>query len=369
MSRGDSTLRGHGFLEPLLLEDNFGPFDATFHIPAFLEGGRTTVNGVHLLDGKPVHTTSFSKDRVFGFSSSSLAHWLEEKSHGLISSTNVQSVSTHELNKAFTSDNSFLFDRLNSLQNNVPVTVDASDYRHLTIFAECIRLLHYRKRFLFRSAASFLKALADPGLQPLEPSALVDLRRRNPDGQFLPGFIMVGSHVPLSDLQVDYLLQQTACTGVEISVHQFIDALNSPASDQVIADIESSLTSRLKNLLLSGVTPVLFSSRGEVILSSEEANRALSRELSQSMSRIAAALVSEIGYIICKGGTTTQTYLSFGLKLTSVYLEGQLLPGLSMVRATTGPSKDLPILTFPGNLGSSSTLMHAWELMEACRSS
>ena len=87
------------------------------------------------------------------------------------------------------------------------------------------------------------------------------------------------------------------------------------------------------------------------------------------MSRIAAALVSEIGYIICKGGTTTQTFLSFGLKLSSVYLEGQLLPGLSMVRATTGPSKDLPILTFPGNLGSSSTLMHAWELMEACRSS
>ena len=48
VSRGDSTLRGHGVLEPAVLEECFGPFDATVHAPAFIEGGRTTVNGVHL---------------------------------------------------------------------------------------------------------------------------------------------------------------------------------------------------------------------------------------------------------------------------------------------------------------------------------
>ena len=35
VSRGDSTLRGHGFLEPSVLANSFGPFDATFHCPAF----------------------------------------------------------------------------------------------------------------------------------------------------------------------------------------------------------------------------------------------------------------------------------------------------------------------------------------------
>ena len=55
ISRGDSTLRGHGFLEPEVINEEFGPYDATFHVPAFFEGGRTTVNGFHLLNDLPVH--------------------------------------------------------------------------------------------------------------------------------------------------------------------------------------------------------------------------------------------------------------------------------------------------------------------------
>jgi uncharacterized protein YgbK (DUF1537 family) len=55
VSRGDSTLRGHGVLEPAVLAEElghrFGPVQATLHVPAFLPGGRTTVNGVHLLHG------------------------------------------------------------------------------------------------------------------------------------------------------------------------------------------------------------------------------------------------------------------------------------------------------------------------------
>ena len=65
VSRGDSTLRGHGVLEPQVLaqawEEHFAAVDATLHVPAFLEGGRTTVNGVHLLHGEPVHTTAFAR--------------------------------------------------------------------------------------------------------------------------------------------------------------------------------------------------------------------------------------------------------------------------------------------------------------------
>jgi len=37
ISRGDSTLRGHGVLEPAILAEELGPFQATFHIPAFFE--------------------------------------------------------------------------------------------------------------------------------------------------------------------------------------------------------------------------------------------------------------------------------------------------------------------------------------------
>ena len=100
VSRGDSTLRGHGVLEPAVLaeelEARFGPVDATLHLPAFLPGGRTTVDGVHLLHGEPVHTTPFAQDRLFGFSSSDLACWLEEKSDGAIAAASVQRISGRE---------------------------------------------------------------------------------------------------------------------------------------------------------------------------------------------------------------------------------------------------------------------------------
>ena len=73
-----------------------------------------------------------------------------------------------------------------------------------------------------------------------------------------------------------------------------------------------------------------------------------------------------MGYLISKGGITTHTLLAEGLGLEMVQLEGQILPGLSLVRPLAGECLvDLPILTFPGNLGDSQTLLDAWRLMEA----
>lgn len=66
--RGDSTLRGHVFAE----SDVFGAGDGVLlFVPAFPEGGRTTVDGVHrvLIDGRtvPVADTEFAADPVFGY--------------------------------------------------------------------------------------------------------------------------------------------------------------------------------------------------------------------------------------------------------------------------------------------------------------
>jgi uncharacterized protein YgbK (DUF1537 family) len=53
-----------------------------------------------------------------------------------------------------------------------------------------------------------------------------------------------------------------------------------------------------------------------------------------------------------------------------VALQGQLLPGLSLVLVPETPSSQaaglagLPVLTFPGNLGDAHTLEIAWRWME-----
>ena len=43
----------------------------------------------HLLNGEPVHLTNFAKDKIFGYSTSYLPAWLEEKSKGKILAENV----------------------------------------------------------------------------------------------------------------------------------------------------------------------------------------------------------------------------------------------------------------------------------------
>ena len=361
----DSTLRGHGVLEPEALQAAFGPFDATLHVPAFLEGGRTTVNGVHLLHGEPVHTTPFAQDRLFGFSHSDLACWLEEKSDGAIAAASVQRISGRELDAACGAGLPLLIDRLRSLEGNAAVVVDAEHQEQLSALAAAVRALQGEKRFLFRSAASMVKALADPGPPPLDPEGLAGLRRRAVDGAPLPGLVMVGSHVPLADQQLELLLQEPGCQGVELPVPRIARVLEGPTPDLLLADLERGWRQQLQALLEAGHTPVLFTSRGELRCASEQEGRRLSSALAELMGRLASALAPDLGYLISKGGITTQTLLARGLVLESVQLEGQLLPGLSLVRPSAGPFSGLPILTFPGNLGRADTLRGAWQRMEA----
>ncbi|MEY3767165.1 MAG: hypothetical protein RLZZ11_232, partial [Cyanobacteriota bacterium] len=97
VSRGDSTLRGHFPVEVDAIAAELGPFDATLLAPAFLPGGRTTRGGVHYLHGEPVHGTAFARDRLFGFSTSDLAAWVEEKTAGRINAVAVERIGLAEL--------------------------------------------------------------------------------------------------------------------------------------------------------------------------------------------------------------------------------------------------------------------------------
>ena len=84
------------------------------------------------------------------------------------------------------------------------------------------------------------------------------------------------------------------------------------------------------------------------------------------ISRIVAGILPHVGYIISKGGITTSSILSEALQAKIVFLEGQVLPGLSLVRPfQSNKGKRLPVLTFPGNLGEEDTLFRAWKLMES----
>ena len=109
---------------------------------------------------------------------------------------------------------------------------------------------------------------------------------------------------------------------------------------------------------------MLFSSRGELVCASAEERRRFGLALAALMARLAAALAPQLGLIISKGGITTHTLLADGMGLDGVELQGQLMPGLSVVLTPADATvPGLPVITFPGNLGDASGLHQACQLM------
>ena len=125
------------------------------------------------------------------------------------------------------------------------------------------------------------------------------------------------------------------------------------------------LLTKLQSIHSQGLTPVLFSSRGE----RRGLSPAQQQQLALRMAKLALSLGPPLGYVIAKGGTTSFTLLRAGLGLDRLQLLGQLLPGLSLVKPQPHDSiwGDLPIVTFPGNLGDATSLRQCWLLLEAWR--
>ena len=367
VSRGDSTLRGHGILEPEIIHQELGPFDATFHVPAFLEGGRTTRNGIHFLNNCPVHLTDFASDQIFGYSKSFLPDWLEEKSDGKISADKVLLINAKELNFAIDNDQGMkhLLGVLKGLSNNALVVVDAENFSQLSVFGRAIIELMKTKRFLFRSAASLISAFAQLPNNSATSLSLAALRRRDEFSELKAGLVLVGSHVELADKQLKILLKDSCCEGIELPVTKIARVLEGSLPDILLQDLEDQWFIELKKILNSSKTPVLFTSRGEISCSSIKSRMVFGLQLADLMARLVRRLLPDLGYVISKGGITTQILLQKALGVGIVQLKGQILPGLSIVcPETNDQSKQIPVITFPGNLGDPKTLLQAWELME-----
>jgi uncharacterized protein YgbK (DUF1537 family) len=247
VSRSDSTLRGHYPVETDVIAEELGPFDAHFLVPAFFEGGRITRDGVHYLmvDGVPVpvNETEFARDSVFGFSHAFLPDYVEEKTGRRVVATDVERFGLEDVRGD-------LGPRLRALTGNVCGVVDAERQADLDSFArQVLDAAGQGKRFLFRSAASLLTALAALPPQPVAPAAMSSYVE---DGQ--PGVLLMGSHVEKSTRQLQYLIDHADVVPIEIDL------------DRLIADEDALLTDllgRLETAREEGCGVVLFTSRGE----------------------------------------------------------------------------------------------------------
>ena len=364
ISRGDSTLRGHNFIEPFIINQLLGPFDATFYIPAFIEGNRTTVNGNHFVDNIPIHKTIFSKDKIFGFNTSNIKELIYEQSNYQLDFNNVENIFIKDFEVLETNQPSKLFMHIEKLKNNKNVIVDIMDYSQLDKFSIIVKSLLKKKKFLFRSAASFISSLSNIKQTKKDHIYFSQLRRKN-NYKTMRGLIVVGSYVELTTLQLKKVLEISLCKPIEINVFKLYEFFKLKDNLKQINSLKKLILNLIRQNLSQDCIPVLYTSRE--ILSPRDNNDLIQFQyfLSAFMAEIVSAIKNEIGYLISKGGITTNTIISEGLEADSVYLEGQILPGVSLVTFNLLKQKEkLPIVTFPGNIGNNMSLVKALEILE-----
>jgi len=342
VSRSDSTLRGHYPVETDVIAETLGPFDAHFLVPAFFEGGRVTRDSVHYLmvDGKPVPVadTEFAKDSVFGYRHSYLPDYVEEKTAGRIQAGEVERFLLADVRGD-------ALPRLLALENNVCCVVDAETQADLDHFAAQLKeAASQGKRFLFRSGASLLTALA---ALPPQPVAAEDMSAFVREGK--PGAVIVGSHVKKTTAQLNELLQQPGVAPLEIDVAHLPEGR---------ARIVEETVRAAASLHALGLTPVIYTSRVERQFADQQQRLVFGEQVSGTLMDIVKRLPETLGFLISKGGITSNDVLSDGLALKASRVLGQILAGCSVVKCPHDHPRypDLPVVIFPGNVGDEPAL-------------
>ncbi|MEM6868392.1 MAG: four-carbon acid sugar kinase family protein [Cyanobacteria bacterium P01_C01_bin.121] len=345
VSRSDSTLRGHYPLETDVIAKHLGPFDAHFLTPAFFEGGRITIDSTHYIESNgqriPTHDTEFAKDSVFAYSSSYLPAYVEEKTQGAISASEVERFTLADIRKGTQ-------ERLIKLSNNCCVAVDAeqpSDFEQFA--ADLLSAAANGKKFLFRSAAGLLTALAALPPQPTLPEQMSTIARGS------VGIIIAGSHVQKTTQQLASLLQLSSTVGIEIDISR-LKTGNLTEADALLKEV----LVQLQECFDQSKTPVVYTSRKELTFPDKPSRLAFGETVSNMLTTLVHRLPPKLGFLISKGGITSNDVLSKGLALTSTRLLGQVIPGVSVV--TTAPDHprfpNLPVVLFPGNVGDENAL-------------
>jgi uncharacterized protein YgbK (DUF1537 family) len=305
-----------------------------------------TRGSVHYLrvDGRdvPVHETEFARDSVFGYRHSYLPDYVEEKTRGRIRADAVVRFLLDDVRGGSVP-------RLMGLHHNVCCVVDAETQADLDRFAGDLQTAAREgKRFLFRSGASLLTALARLPPQPVAPDAM---RSHVRNGR--AGAVIVGSHVKKTTEQLAQLFRMPGIVAVEVEV------------DLVEAQRDALLTAvsaRCELAHAAGKTPVVYTSRVERQFPDQATRLAFGEAVSGFLMDVVRGLPETLGFLISKGGITSNDVLSDGLALRTSRVLGQILPGCSVVRCPDDHPRfpSLPVVIFPGNVGDEQALALAY---------
>ncbi|MBL9199751.1 MAG: hypothetical protein JNL39_04550 [Opitutaceae bacterium] len=355
-SRSDSTLRGYYPLETDTLAEVLGPFDVTFLTPYFEAGGRYTINDTHYVaEGDrlvPAAATPFARDAAFGYRSSHLPAYVEEKTAGRTRAADVAAIPLELLRVG---GPLAVAARIRALPRGSVCIVNAAAPRDIEVFAAATLAAEAAgARLLFRTAAGFVAARIgqSPAQALLAPAAF---SLPNAHG----GLTLVGSHVPKTSAQLSALLAASAVAPIEVDVSALLDeALRETTLAATLAALNAALA--------GGRDTVVYTSRRLVAGADAAASLAIGRRVSDALIHLVRHLAVAPRYLIAKGGITSSDTATLGLGVRRALVLGQALPGVPVWRL--GPETRFPGLgyvVFPGNVGSDSALADLVRLLRS----
>jgi len=357
ISRADSTLRGHWPLETQMLAGTVEKvsgrrYDGEVLMPFFMEGGRYTIGNVHYVrDGNrliPAGQTEFAKDSTFGYVSSDLCQWCEEKTGGKFQVSDCVCIPLEELRAL---DTEAVFRRLMGVKNFGKVIVNAACYDDVKVFcAAFLRALAEGKEFLFRTAAAWTKILGG-----VEDRSLLS-RSELVSGSGAGGVILVGSHVHKTTLQ----LEDLRSSGLPVTFIEF-DATQVSVPGGLEREVERTVALTEREIE-AGRTAAVYTTRKRIDFSELEPEQRLlqSVAISDAVTSIVGKLRVQPSFIVAKGGITSSDVGTKALGVRKAEVLGQIMPGIPVWK--TGPESKFPGMSyviFPGNVGETTTLTAA----------
>ncbi|MET1089037.1 MAG: four-carbon acid sugar kinase family protein [Arthrobacter sp.] len=367
VSRSDSTLRGHYPLEPDVIaatvaEVSGEKTDGVVLVPAFPDAGRVTIGGVHYMRGTgeaagsitPVSETEFAKDASFGFSTSVMAHYVEEKSGGRFAADSVIVLDLNIIRAGASAQDpaisaNAIADAIEAATDSTPIVADIvseNDLRALSLGLE--EAERRGKKLLYRVGPPFGRARIGQEIRT-ELSGAEAYAGNTPS--HAGGLIVVGSHVGVTTRQLRALTEQhSAARIVEIDVEKLLGTEPGAHLDQTVDTVVEALR---------GGDVIVHTSR--LLIKTDDPAESL--RIARTVSAAVVAVVNRTlktfppRFVIAKGGITSSDVAAHGLEIRHAIVRGPMLPGIvSLWEPVDGPAKGIPYIVFAGNVGDDQSL-------------
>jgi uncharacterized protein YgbK (DUF1537 family) len=303
----------------------------------------------------PAGETEFAGDASFGYRSSNLRDWVVERTDGAVRREDVGSLSLDDIRGGGPER---VAEILGAARDGQFIVVDAVEFADLDVVALGVLDAQDRgQRFLHRTGPSMVRSLA--GVPDRDRLTHAEIWPSS--GAAGPGLVVVGSHVGLTNSQLEVALRRADLRRVELSVAEL-------AGDS--AEVVRRTAAEVRDGLRHG--HVLLQTSREVRTGADAASSlAIAREVSTALSASVRAVRELPGWVIAKGGITSHDIAVRGLGIRRATVLGQLLDGQVSVFDPTeldptvpnSNGKAAPYVVFAGNVGDEHTLSKAIDVL------